>query len=130
VDIQVQLRECLLPVFGFNSIDQIPDDAALIKDLGADSLDFVEIVYLIERDFGVVLKTNELVSSGVSVPADTLFAQGRLTQEGAVLLKQQLPGSNGRFEAGMTKVELFQAITVRDLADIIKLRKEEKGPPC
>ncbi len=127
---EAQLRQSLLPVFGFNSVDQIPEEAALVRDLGADSLDFVEIVYLIERDFGVVLKTNELVFAGVSVPADTLFAEGRLTKEGASLLKQQLPRSNGRFTAGMTKVDLFQSITVRDLANIIRQRKQEKESAC
>lgn len=127
MNIEPQLRQTLLPVFGFNSIDQIPEDAALVKDLGADSLDFVEIVYLIERDFGVVLKTNELVLSGVSVPAETLFVEGRLTEEGAAMLKGPLAESDGRFKAGMTKVDLFQSITVRDLADTIIQRMKEKG---
>lgn len=130
MSVEAQLKQSLLPVFGFNSVDQIPEDAALVKDLGADSLDFVEIVYLIERDFGVVLKTNELVFAGVSVSADTLFAEGRLTEEGASLLKKQLPDSNGRFTAGMTKVDLFQSITVRDLSSIIRQRKQAKENAC
>lgn len=130
MNIEAQLRQTLLPVFGFTSADQIPESASLVRDLGADSLDFVEIVYLIERDFGVALKTNELVFSGASVPMDTLFAEGRLTEEGAAMLQSKFPESNGRFRAGMTKVDLFQSITVRDLADIIRLRRREKGVPC
>jgi len=130
VSIEEQLRQSLLPVFGVASIDQIPENAALVKDLGADSLDFIEIVYLIERDFGVVLKTNELVLSGVSVPADSLFVEGKLTQEGASMLNQQLSGRNGKFEAGMTKVDLFQSLTVCDLANVIRLRMKEKRQSC
>ncbi len=127
MSVETQLRSSLLPVFGFNSVDQIPEDAALVKTLGADSLDFVEIIYLIERDFGVVLKTNELVLGGVSMHEDNLFVEGKLTVEGASMLKQQFPQGNGRFEAGMTKVELFQSITVRDLANIIRERMSGKG---
>jgi acyl carrier protein len=130
VNIEAQLRQTLLPVFGFSSVDQIPENASLVRDLGADSLDFVEIVYLIERDFDVVLKTNELVFSGVSVPMDTLFVEGKLTEEGAALLQEKLPDSNGQFRAGMTKVDLFQSLSVRDLADIVRLRRREKGLPC
>ena len=130
MDVEAKLRQSLLPVFGFNSIEQIPEGAALVKDLGADSLDFVEIVYLIERDFGVVLKTNELVFSGASVSLDSLFAEGRLTEEGAVMLGNQLTEKNGRFQAGMTKVDLFQSITVRDLANSIRQRMSEKGRTC
>lgn len=128
--VEERLRESLLPVFGFTSIDQIPEDASLVKDLGADSLDFVEVVYLIERDFSVVLKTNELFFSGASVPADTLFIEGKLSEEGAALLKRQLPGNDGRFRAGITKVDLFQSITVRDLASIIRQRTIAKEQPC
>lgn len=127
MSVEEKLRQSLLPVFGFNSIEQIPEDSALVKDLGADSLDFVEIVYLVERDFGVVLKTNELVFSGMSIPADNLFIEGKLSEEGAALIKQQLPENDGRFQAGMTKVDLFQSITVRDLANIIRQRMKEKG---
>lgn len=130
MSIETQLRQSLLPVFGFNSIDQLPESAALVKDLGADSLDFVEIVYLIERDFGVVLKANELLFSGVAVPADSLFAEGRLTEEGLMMLKGQFTISNGHFETGMTKVDLFQQISVHDLANIIRQRLGEERQPC
>ncbi|HAK59825.1 MAG TPA: hypothetical protein DCO77_05505 [Nitrospiraceae bacterium] len=128
--IEAQLRNSLLPVFGFHSTEQIPEDASLVNDLGADSLDFVEIVYLIERDFGVVLKTNELMVAGASVDPDTLFVEGRLSEEGASMLNQQFPDSNGRFKAGMTKVGFFQSISVRDLANIIRQRTSEMRKPC
>ncbi len=127
MSVEDQLRKTLLPVFGFNSVAEIPEDSALVKDLGADSLDFIEIIYLIERDFGVVLKTNELVLGGVSVREDNLFVEGKLTEEGVSLLKQQFPESNGRFAAGMTKVGLFQSVTVRDLANIIRGRMSGKA---
>ena len=130
MSIEDQLRQTLLPVFGFTAVDQIPENASLVRDLGADSLDFVEIVYLIERDFEVTLKTNELVFSGVSVPMETLFVDGRLTDKGESMLRDKFPDSNGRFRAGMTKVDLFQSISVRDLADIIRLRRQEKGLTC
>lgn len=127
MSVEDQLRTTLLPVFGFDSVAQIPEDSALVRDLGADSLDFVEIIYLIERDFGVVLKANELVLGGVSVHEDNLFIEGKLTEEGVFLLKQEFPESNGKFSAGMTKVELFQSVTVRDLANIIRERTSAKG---
>lgn len=123
MSIEEQLRQSLLPVFGFDSIDQIPADAPLVTELGADSLDFIEIVYLIERDFGVVLKTAELVLTEMPGGEDDLFVEGRLTEEGAALLREHLPGSGGRFAPGLTKADLFQSITVRDLANIIQRRR-------
>jgi acyl carrier protein len=53
--IEKRLQEMFLPVFGLTSTDEIPVEAALVTDIGADSLDFVEIIYLIEREFRVVI---------------------------------------------------------------------------
>jgi hypothetical protein len=87
-------------------------------------------VYLIERDFGVVLKTNELMVAGASVDPNTLFVEGRLSEDGASLLNRQFPDGNGRFRTGMTKVDFFRSISVRDLANIIRQRTGEKRKPC
>ena len=119
LEIEKQLQEILLPVFGLTSVDEIPVDASLVNDIGADSLDFVEITYLVEREFGVALKPAELVGGGTVIAADDFFVEGRLTASGAQALKNQFPGSNNRFTEGMTKIDLFRSITVSDLADTI-----------
>ena len=43
--------------------DKIHDDAKLKDDLGIDSLDFVDIVVIVENNFGVKIKPEEM--SGV-----------------------------------------------------------------
>jgi len=40
--------------------DKIFDDAKLKDDMGLDSLDFVEIVVIVERDFGFKIKPGEM----------------------------------------------------------------------
>ena len=40
--------------------DQISPEADLREDLGIDSLDFVDIVVLVERNFGFKLKAEEM----------------------------------------------------------------------
>ena len=42
--------------------DAIKDDARLIEDLGIDSLDFVDIVVIVDRIFGFKIKPDELKS--------------------------------------------------------------------
>lgn len=126
-DIETRLRVALLPVFGFDAIDEIPAGASLVGDIGADSLDFVEITYLIERNFGVVLKPGQLVVAGADVDADSYFVEDKLTAEGAAALGAHLPGAGGRFVAGITRVDLFRSITVRDLANMIR---QSGGKPC
>ncbi len=40
--------------------DKINNDAALKEDLGIDSLDFVDIVVIVERNFGFKIKPEEM----------------------------------------------------------------------
>lgn len=40
--------------------DKIKDDARLKEDLGIDSLDFVDIVVIVERNFGFKIKPEEM----------------------------------------------------------------------
>lgn len=129
MDIELRLREALLPVFGLDSIEEIPPEASLVRDIGADSLDFVEITYIIESDFGVTLKTGELLAIGAGKTADEHFVEGRLTAEGAAALNAQLSGEH-RFTAGMTKIALFESISTRDLARLITRSKQEKAATC
>lgn len=130
MDIEIQLRELLLPVLGLESIQEIKPGDALVNDLDADSIDFIEIIYLVEQKFGVVLKTDEIIMTGVN--PDTLFKEGKLTSEGAGLINANLPNSKNKYKEGMTKMDLFSILTVSDLAYIIKLKMEasEGNQPC
>lgn len=125
MDIENKLREMLLPVLGLSSIAEIKPEYALVRDLGADSIDFVEIIYHIEQNFGVVLKTNEIFSAGAN--AALMFNDGKLTRQGVELIRANLKDSNGRYKEGMNKMELFSTLSVGDLAQIIQLKQSATG---
>ena len=121
--IENRLQEILLPVFGLNTVDELPVNASLISDIGADSLDFVEIIYLIEKEFGIALKPGEIVSGGAKIDTDDFFVEGRLTASGLAALQRHVADNADRFREGMTKIDLFRSITVSDLANTIAQRK-------
>ncbi len=123
MEIEEKLRNLLLPVFGLNSTDEVQPEHSLINDLGADSIDFVEIIYLIEREFGVIIKTNEIMIGGANINSNDLFVEGQLTEQGAIFLNKNFPESSSDFKTGMTRIDLFCSLTVRDLANIIKKKK-------
>jgi len=126
--IEHRVREMLLPVLGLASIDNIKPEASLVNDLGAESLDFVEIIYLIEREFGIVLQPDEIMSGATSESPESIFRDGKLTEAGAGLLNRQFPGHAGQFAGGMTKREIYLSLTVRDLAVAIEARIQRGVP--
>ena len=120
MDVENKLREILLPVFGLITIDEIKPEHSFVNDLEVDSLDFIEIMHLIEVNFGVVITQDETLTGGLKIDKSRLFEDGLLTTEGEGLLKENYPERRTDLKSGMTKIDLFSLITVQDLANIIK----------
>jgi len=128
MNIETRVRQMLLPVFYLPSIEEIKPEASLVQDLGAESLDFVQIIYLIEREFGVVLQPDAIMSGATAEDPEMMFLDGKLTREAADLLNKKFPGHKVPFAEGMTKHTIYLAITVRDLAAAISARMNGGEP--
>lgn len=121
-----RFRTLLLPVFSLDSIDEVDPAASLVADLGADSLDFVEIVYMVEKEFGVKLSTKTLYLEGREFRTDELFLDGVLDEAKAPQLREALPRYADKIRPGMGRAELFGLVTVGDLAEVVRQRLEAK----
>lgn len=121
VDIERKLMENLVPILGLDSVDEIHPESALVRDLGAESIDYVEILYMIENEFGVKIKISEITMNEYG--ADGLPADGRLTPELAARLNEDF--DTDQFEAGQTTADIFQLFTVHNLAKVIQKKMSE-----
>lgn len=94
----------------------------LIDDLGADSLDFVDLVFAIEKEFGTKIREadfNFLARLDFSSPA--VMRDGFLTRETIERLLPLLPGLAGVPDQGrVTPGELFSLMTVESLCIMIE----------
>ena len=115
-DIEAKLKEKLVPILGLDSVEQIHSDSALVNDLGADSIDYIEILYMIETEFGVKIKISEITLNDYG--AEGLPEDGRLTPELAERLNQDFDST--QFHAGQTTADIFQLFTVHNLAQVIQ----------
>lgn len=114
-EIEKKLSEELVPILGLDSVEDVKPDSALVRDLGAESIDYVEILYMIETEFGVKIKIEELMMASVvdgETPDD-----GRLTTKMAEKLNRDY--DSHQFAAGQTTKDVFNVFTVHNLAVII-----------
>ncbi len=65
--------------------------ATLQGDLGAESIDFLDIVFRLERQFGIKIPRGELFSEQLLENGTDLLQDGHLTDEGMVALRAQMP---------------------------------------
>ena len=66
--------------------------SSLIKDLGAESIDFLDIVFRLEKEFKIKIPKGELFPE--KLVSDPRFVQnGRVTTAGLQELKVKMPGA-------------------------------------
>ena len=71
--------------------DQVTPTARLKADLGAESIDFLDIVFRLEKQFGIQIKREELFPESI-FQGDTAFvSNGKVTPVGLAELEKQMP---------------------------------------
>jgi len=71
--------------------DRIAPAATLQRDLGAESIDLMDIAFRLEREFGIRIERDELFPE-MSFLRDPDFARdGRLTEQGLAELRARMP---------------------------------------
>lgn len=53
-DVELRVKAAVAEQLGMN-VEEISNDASFMEDLGADSLDLVELVMSFESDFGITI---------------------------------------------------------------------------
>ncbi len=96
-EILAKVRTVLVDALAVDE-EEVTPDAVLTRDLGAESIDFLDIVFKLEQAFGFKVAQGELFPDNVQ--QDPQFVQGgRVTPKGLTLLKERLP------HADFTKLE-------------------------
>src|SRR5258707_1817437 len=71
--------------------EQVTPTARLKADLGAESIDFLDIVFRLERQFGIQIPREELFPESIFQNDTTFVANGKVTPAGLAALEQQMP---------------------------------------
>lgn len=71
--------------------DEITAISHLINDLGAESIDFLDITFRLEREFGVKINREELFPETVFRENPEYIKDGIITDEGVKRLRESLP---------------------------------------
>src|SRR3954463_10640953 len=71
--------------------DEIKPTATLQGDLGAESIDFLDITFRLEREFGIKIPSGELFPDQASPDAPAFTRDGQLTDESLVARRSHMP---------------------------------------
>lgn len=103
-------------------VDDVKVESRLTDDLGADSLDFIDIIFLIEKKFGVKVREGEFdFVSRLDFSSPKVMREGYLTAEAIEKLKERLPALNQVPDpTKVTPAKLFSLISVETLCLLVE----------
>lgn len=116
-----KVRESLVEALGVDD-DEVQAGATLVGDLGAESIDFLDIVFKLEKGFGITIPREELFPEDILGNAQYVSG-GRVTAEGVAKLKTRMPFADlSRFEKDPRVQDFAQQLTVQDLCNYVAMK--------
>ena len=129
-EILEQLKPLLVEVLGARP-DQIHPHSELVADLGAESIDLLDLTFRIEELFTVRIEANELEREAIKqMPGGVYEKDGFLTDEALAELRRAAPELNpAKLVKGLRKADLPTLLTVAFFVRLIqrKLAAGEEG---
>ena len=110
--------------------DQVSLESTLQGDLGAESIDFLDIVFRLEREFGIKIPRNELFPESIFQGDPDLVKDGKVTAKGIAELRAQMPYADlDTFEKNPTLEAIGDLFTVNLITSYIesKLKKQAQA---
>jgi acyl carrier protein len=96
---------------------EVRDDASLIDDLGAESIDFLDLVFRLESAFGIKIPEEQIWAGSLGLAG----ASDAEIQEGVRNLRAEIPGFRwDRFPGPVAKQDLPRLLTVRTIVDYLE----------
>ena len=87
-----KVKTALVDALGVDD-DEVTREATMVGDLGAESIDFLDIVFRLEKAFGIEIPRSELFPDDVLTNAEYV-KDGKVTPFGIAELKKRMTKSN------------------------------------
>jgi acyl carrier protein len=114
-----KVQEALVDALGVEE-EEVTPDATLQGDLGAESIDFLDIVFRLEKAFDIKIERGELFPEDILTSADYVV-EGKVNAAGISKLKERMPFADlSRFEANPVVLNLSKQLTVQDMCNFVE----------
>jgi acyl carrier protein len=100
----------------------------LVGDLGAESIDFLDIVFRLEKNFSIKIPRGELFPENLASADSGFVADGKVTPVGIDELRKRMPHADVESFAKDPKIENIQDLfTVQMIVKFITRKLENPG---
>ena len=120
-EVFTKVQTALVDALGVDE-EEVTPQARLVGDLGAESIDFLDIVFRLEKAFDIKIPRGELFPEDILTNAEYV-QNGRLTPDGLTQLKQRMPFADlTNFAANPAVQDFGNLLTVQDMCRYVQTK--------
>ena len=122
-EIFAKIQVALVDALGVED-DEVTPEATLVGDLGAESIDFLDIVFRLEKGFEIKIPRGELFPEDILT--DSEYVQdGRVTDTGLAELRKRMPFADlEQFAQNPVVQDFGNLLTVADMCRFVESKVE------
>ncbi len=117
-----EVKEVLADALGLDD-DEVTAEATLMGDLGAESIDFLDIVFRLEKSFSIKIPREELFPAESVMSNPEFVSGGKLTEKGLAELKDKMPHTDlADFQDNPDVNKIADLFTVDSIVNFIQTK--------
>jgi acyl carrier protein len=123
-EIYTKVQAVLVDALGVDD-DEVKPDAVIKDDLGAESIDFLDIMFRLEKAFGIKIPRGEMMPENLTQDPN-IVKDGVVTPAGLAMLKEKMPHSNfTEFEKDPKLDNMSKLFTVDAIVNYVQQKLDQ-----
>ena len=104
-------------------VSEVSIDSVLMSDLGAESLDFLDLVFKLEHEFHIQITRGEMERAARGDMSEEEFAPGGFISEaGLERLRQLMPEATARIKPGLRPGQVLSLFSVQTFVNLVQAK--------
>ena len=101
-------------------VSEVSIDSVLMSDLGAESLDFLDLVFKLEHEFHIQITRGEMERAARGDMSEEEFAPGGFISEaGLERLRRLMPEATARIKTGLRPGQVLSLFSVQTFVNLV-----------
>ena len=126
-DVVPRIAKCVAEVLAIDP-GRVSAGTRLMVDVRADSLDLVELMYLVEEEFGITLTAQDMsLTAQLGLSEEEIHQEEVLTPRALQLLRQRFPDAGELLVEGCVRRQLAALVTVEGVAQTVRRKLAEQA---
>ena len=124
-EIYAKVKDVLVDALGVDD-DEVVPDAALGADLGAESIDYLDISFRLEKAFGIKIEQGEMIPEA-ALQNPEFVKDGQITDAGMEELKRLMPYADFTpLEEDRSVTKVVDVFTVEAMVKFVEMKLASK----